>query len=116
MLGAIDPADPSQPGNPGGGTFTGAGTVSFSRTGISTTDMLHGCPQGAFAEWLYVWAATQDGYNRLSGLDAGDVSAFMLTTPCAPCDGRRSHGPTATASTPDQRIYVRVTLISTAEG
>jgi hypothetical protein len=84
---ASTPADPSQPGNPGGGTFTGGTPCRFSRTGIATTDMLHGCPQGAFAEWLYVWAATQDGYDRLSGLDASDLSAFMLTSPCPPCDG-----------------------------
>jgi hypothetical protein len=92
---ASTPADPSQPGNPGGGTFVGSAPCGFSRTGIAATDMLHGCPQGAFAEWLYVWALTQDGYNRLSGLDASDVSAFMLTTPCPPCEDDHGHGPPA---------------------
>ena len=86
------PADPSQPGNPGGGTFTGAAPCNFSRNGIATADMLHGCPQGAFAEWLYVWALTQDGYYRDSGLDASDVSAFMLTTPCEEHGGGHGHG------------------------
>ncbi|HEX6658830.1 MAG TPA: hypothetical protein VF065_12145, partial [Ilumatobacter sp.] len=89
---ASTPADPSQPANPGGGTFTGGAPCNFSRNGIATTDMLHGCPQGAFAEWLYVWALTQDGYYRDSSLDASDVSAFMLTTPCEEHGGGHGHG------------------------
>jgi hypothetical protein len=92
---ASTPADPSQPGNPGGGTFTAGPPCGFSRNGIATADMLHGCPQGAFAEWLYVWAYSQDGYDRLSGLDASDVSAFMLTEPCEEHGGGHGHGPRA---------------------
>lgn len=92
---ASTPADPGQPGNPGGGTFTGGAPCTFSRNGIATADMLHGCPQGAFAEWLYVWAYSHDGYGRLSGLDASDVSAFMLTELCEPHGGGHHHGPPA---------------------
>jgi len=88
---ASTPGDPSQPGNPGGGTFTGGVPCSFTRNGIATADMLHGCPQGAFAEWLYVWAYSQDGYDRLSGLDASDVSAFMLSEPCDEHGGGHGH-------------------------
>lgn len=36
------------------------------------------CPQGAFAEHLYVRALATNGSVRLSGLDAGDLAAFAV--------------------------------------
>jgi hypothetical protein len=70
-----------------GGAFTKASPCTFTKTGISASTLLGGCDQAAFAEHLHVWSLTQNGYGRLSGLDAHDVAAFMLSEPCPP------HGP-----------------------
>jgi hypothetical protein len=68
-------------GAPAGG-FSHGPPCSYTRTGLSTATFLGTCPQGAFAQTLRVRALTVNGYSRLSGLDATDVAAFMLSEPC----------------------------------
>jgi hypothetical protein len=72
--------------------FTQSPPCTYTKTGLSATTLLGTCDQGAFSETLWVWALTVDGYNRLSGLDAFDVAAFMLTKPCPPGGGGRGGG------------------------
>lgn len=86
-----DPGTTADSGLPD--VFSASAPCGFSRTGIPAGPMLRGCPQGAYAETLYVWALTQDGYDRLGGLDASDVAAFMLTAPCPPCDHEHTDEP-----------------------
>jgi hypothetical protein len=74
-----------------GASFVGTGACAFAKTNIPTTAILGGCPQAAFAEYLYVYALTQDGYDRL-GLDASALAAFMLAEPCDCADGNHGHG------------------------
>jgi hypothetical protein len=65
--------------------FTRSLPCHFVKSGIPASTLLDGCSQAAFSEHLRVWALSQNGYGRLTGLDAYDVAAFMLTTPCPPC-------------------------------
>ncbi len=69
-----------------GGNFNSVGSCGFTKTNIATSVVLGGCPQAAFAEYLYVYALTQDGYYRLD-LDASALAAFMLSEPCDCADG-----------------------------
>ncbi len=72
--------------------FTRSSTCTFTKAGLDPLTLLGGCDQGAFSERLHVRALTVDGYNRLSGLDASDVAAFMLTRPCPGAPGRGRGG------------------------
>ncbi len=48
---------------------------------FTATELLSGCPRGAFSEALHVWTLAQDGYVRLSSLDRFNHAGFALTPP-----------------------------------
>lgn len=70
------------------GGFAFSPSCSYTRVGMSPATFLGACDQAAFSQHLRVWALTVDGYSRLSGLDATDVAAFMLSRPCRGSGGR----------------------------
>jgi hypothetical protein len=59
-------------------SYAGDGSGNFAKTNFTTGQLLGTCSQAAFAEVLRTRAKATDGWNRLSGYDAGTERAFAL--------------------------------------